>query len=206
MTFAQVSGFTLLVALLTVLPGADVALILRAARTESKRVAIITGVGISAGCLVWGAATAEGLSALLIRYPQAYRTISVLGGLYLLWLGWSALRTTRTSTGASSGASSGASPGAGSTLGFRSGFLTNLLNPKVGVFYLSLLPQFAPPGPGLLWRSLVLAGIHALLSLSWFAILIYLFSRELPNMLARALPWVTALALTLFGLRTILLS
>jgi len=202
MSLAQVTSFTLLVALLTILPGADVALILRAARTESKRVALITGVGISAGCLVWGAATAEGLSALLIRYPQAYRTISVLGGLYLLWLGWSALRTTRTSTGASSGASSGA----GSTLGFRSGFLTNLLNPKVGVFYLSLLPQFAPPGPGLLWRSLVLAGIHALLSLSWFAILIYLFSRELPNMLARALPWVTALALTLFGLRTIFLS
>ena len=202
MSLAQVTSFTLLVALLTFLPGADVALILRAARTESKRVALITGVGISAGCLVWGAATAEGLSALLIRYPQAYRTISVLGGLYLLWLGWSALRTTRTSTGASSGASSGA----GSTLGFRSGFLTNLLNPKVGVFYLSLLPQFAPPGPGLLWRSLVLAGIHALLSLSWFAILIFLFSRELPNVLARALPWVTALALTLFGLRTIFLS
>jgi threonine/homoserine/homoserine lactone efflux protein len=202
MTFAQVSGFTLLVALLTVLPGADVALILRAARTESKRVAIITGVGISAGCLVWGAATAEGLSALLIRYPQAYRTISILGGLYLLWLGSAALRATRTSTGVSSGASSGA----GSTLGFRSGFLTNLLNPKVGVFYLSLLPQFAPPGPGLLWRSLVLAGIHGLLGLSWFAILIYLFSRELPNVLARALPWVTALALTLFGLRTIFLS
>ena len=202
MSLAQVTSFTLLVALLTILPGADVALILRAARTESKRVALITGVGISAGCLVWGAATAEGLSALLIRYPQAYRTISVLGGLYLLWLGWSALRTTRTSTGASSGASSGA----GSTLGFRSGFLTNLLNPKVGVFYLSLLPQFAPPGPGLLWRSLVLAGIHALLSLSWFAILIFLFSRELPNVLARALPWVTALALTLFGLRTIFLS
>jgi len=198
MSLAQVTSFTLLVALLTILPGADVALILRAARTESKRVALITGVGISAGCLVWGAATAEGLSALLIRYPQAYRTISVLGGLYLLWLGWSALRTTRTSTGASSGARS--------TLGFRSGFLTNLLNPKVGVFYLSLLPQFAPPGPGLLWRSLVLAGIHALLSLSWFAILIYLFSRELPNMLARALPWVTALALNLFGLRTIFLS
>jgi threonine/homoserine/homoserine lactone efflux protein len=202
MSLAQVTSFTLLVALLTILPGADVALILRAARTESKRVALITGVGISAGCLVWGAATAEGLSALLIRYPQAYRTISVLGGLYLLWLGWSALRATRTSAGASSGASSGA----GSTLGFRSGFLTNLLNPKVGVFYLSLLPQFAPPGPGLLWRSLVLAGIHALLSLSWFAILIFLFSRELPNVLARALPWVTALALTLFGLRTIFLS
>ena len=198
MSLAQVTSFTLLVALLTILPGADVALILRAARTESKRVALITGVGLSAGCLVWAAATAEGLSALLIRYPQAYRTISVLGGLYLLWLGWSALRATRTSAGASSGA--------GSTLGFRSGFLTNLLNPKVGVFYLSLLPQFSPPGPGLLWRSLVLAGIHALLSLSWFAILIYLFSRELPNVLARALPWVTALALTLFGLRTIFLS
>ena len=50
MTFTQVAGFTLLVALLTILPGADVALILRAARTESKRVAFITGVGIAAGC------------------------------------------------------------------------------------------------------------------------------------------------------------
>ena len=194
MSFAQVSGFTLLVALLTILPGADVALILRAARTESKRRALITGVGIAAGCLAWGAATAEGLSALLIRYPQAYRTISVLGGLYLLWLGWSAVRTTHAKTEITS------------HLGFRSGFLTNILNPKVGVFYLSLLPQFAPPGPGLLWRSLVLAGIHSFLSLSWFTALIYLFSRELPAWLARSLPWVTALALTLFGLRTIFLT
>lgn len=194
MTLAQITGFTLLVALLTILPGADVALILRAARTESKRRAFITGSGIAAGCLVWGAATAEGLSALLIRYPQAYRTISILGGLYLLWLGWSALRTMH------------AKKNAVSTLGFKSGFITNILNPKVGVFYLSLLPQFAPPGPGLLWRSLVLAGIHAFLSLSWFTALIYLFSRDLPGWLARSLPKVTALALTLFGLRTIFLT
>lgn len=194
MTFAQVSGFTLLVALLTILPGADVALILRAARTESKRVAFITGVGIAAGCLVWGGATAEGLSALLIRYPQAYRTISILGGLYLLWLGWSALRTKDGKVATTS------------HLGFKSGFLTNILNPKVGVFYLSLLPQFAPPGPGLLWRSLLLAAIHAFLSLLWFTILIFLFSRELPGWLARLLPWVTGAALTLFGLRTIFLT
>ena len=194
MTFTQVAGFTLLVALLTILPGADVALILRAARTESKRVAFVTGVGIAAGGLVWGGATAQGLSALLVRYPQAYRTISILGGLYLLWLGWSALRTTH-----AKGATT-------ANLGFKSGFLTNILNPKVGVFYLSLLPQFAPPGPGLLWRSLLLAAIHAFFSLLWFTILIYLFSRELPGWLARLLPWVTGTALTLFGLRTIFLT
>ena len=129
-----------------------------------------------------------------MRYPQAYRTISILGGLYLLWLGWSALRTTHAKSATTS------------NLGFKSGFLTNILNPKVGVFYLSLLPQFAPPGPGLLWRSLVLAAIHALLSLLWFTILIYLFSRELPRWLARLLPWVTGAALTLFGLRTIFLT
>ena len=181
-------------ALLTITPGADTALVLRAAIGGGPRAALVAGTGVCLGVLVWGAATAVGLSALVAASPTAYDALRLTGAAYLLWLGY---RTWR----------SAGEPGTRAAAGpwFRTGLLTNLLNPKVAVFYLSFLPQFVPHGAPVLAFSLLLAGIHAVEGLLWFALLATMTQR-LRVVLARervkkALSRMTATVLVGFGLR-----
>jgi threonine/homoserine/homoserine lactone efflux protein len=165
----SVLGFAAVAAALTVTPGLDTALVLRAALTGSRRDALATGAGVVAGLLVWGAAAAAGVSALLATSQTAYDVLRYAGAAYLLWLGGRlVVRAVR----------GGAVPDAGGPPGpssawraARTGLVTNLLNPKVGVFYLALLPSFVPAGSDPLAVGLLLAGVHGLLSLGWFALL-----------------------------------
>lgn len=158
-------AFTLAAALLTVTPGLDTALILRTAAAEGARRALAAGLGICLGCLVWGAVVAFGLGALLAASELAYLVLKWVGAAYLVWLGVQLLRSTRTGL-------ADAPPPAPGSAWFRRGLLTNLLNPKVGVFYVSFLPQFVPPGAGVAATTLLLAAIHAALGLAWFLLLV----------------------------------
>ena len=151
------------------------------------------GAGVCLGVLVWGAATAVGLSALVAASPTAYDALRLGGAAYLLWLG---VRTWQA-------AGEGAAVATGRW--FRTGLLTNLLNPKVAVFYVSFLPQFVPEGTAVLPFSLLLAGIHAAEGLVWFALLAAATER-LRLVLARervrrAVQRTTALVLVGFGVR-----
>lgn len=162
-------AFTLAAALLTVTPGLDTALVLRTATVEGARRAWAAGLGICLGCLAWGAVVAGGLGVLLAASELAYTVLRFAGAAYLVWLGLKLILSSRTSFAEGAGASPA---GAGAWVWFRRGLLTNLLNPKVGVFYVSFLPQFVTPGANVAATTLLLAAIHALLGLAWFAALI----------------------------------
>lgn len=162
-------AFTLAAALMTVTPGLDTALVLRTATVEGARRAWFAGLGICLGCLAWGVVVAFGLGALLAASELGYRILKYAGAAYLVYLGLKLIFSERAGFG--DGLDSG--PGdAGAALWFRRGLLTNLLNPKVGVFYVSFLPQFVPAGASVAGTTLLLAAIHALLGLAWFASLI----------------------------------
>lgn len=161
-------GFTLAAGLLTLTPGLDTAMVLRTAAVEGSRRALLAGLGVVGGCLVWGAAVALGLGALLQASLLAFTALKWIGAAYLLWLGVNLIRKPRAAFELGA-----ALPKAGGDLAWlRRGFLTNLLNPKVGVFYVSFLPQFLPAGVQPAPFIFLLAAIHALLGVAWFAVLV----------------------------------
>lgn len=201
-------AFTLAAALLTMTPGLDTALVLRTAGVEGPRQALLAGLGVCGGCLAWGAAVAVGLGALLSVSELAYTGLRWAGALYLLWLGITMLWQARDGFAAEGGA---AIPSAASGQRWLvRGFLTNLLNPKVGVFYVTFLPQFVPADVSATGFMLLLAAIHALLGVFWFAALVAA-TRPLGRLLrraavVRALDRMTGGVLIAFGLRLALES
>jgi threonine/homoserine/homoserine lactone efflux protein len=196
-----VATFAVVALALTLTPGLDSALVLRSALTKGRREAAATGAGIIAGLFVWGAAAAVGVSALLTASRLAYDVLRFAGAAYLVWFGLRLL--VRAVRGPVDGPPDGlvqASPWRAA----RQGLTTNLLNPKVGVFYVALLPQFIPPHDNPLAVGLLLAGEHGLITVVWFAVLIGLAS-VLGRWLRRpstvqAIDGVTGTALLGFGL------
>jgi threonine/homoserine/homoserine lactone efflux protein len=165
MTTAQaLMAFGIAAGLLTITPGLDTALILRTAAAEGWRRAAAVSVGIGLGCLAWGAAAAFGAGALLVASHTAYTILKWAGAAYLVWLGLRLLRKPR--AGFDTGASE-APPVGSLASALAKGFWNNLLNPKVGVFYVSFLPQFIPTGANPAAFGLLLAGIHVVMGLAW---------------------------------------
>ncbi len=168
MTMLQpILAFVLAASVLTVTPGLDTALVLRTAAVSGARPAWFAGVGVALGCLVWGAAVSVGLGALLAASELAYTIVRWAGAAYLLWLGIGLIARPRREVDPG-----GAAPGRNAWQGLRRGLLTNLLNPKVGIFYITFLPQFVPAGANVAVFSFLLAAIHCALGLAWFAALI----------------------------------
>ena len=165
MTPVQAIGaFSLAAALLTITPGLDTALVLRTAATDGPKRAAQAGLGIVAGCLVWGAAAAFGLAAVLAASHTVFLALKLVGAAYLVWTGIGLLVRPRKTFDMEGEGTDRAS--------FRRGLLTNLLNPKVGVFYVSFLPQFLPRGVAAGSFLFGLAAIHAVFGVAWFAALI----------------------------------
>ena len=166
-------SFTLAAGLLTITPGLDTALVLRTAAVEGGKQAMAAGIGICAGCLLWGAAASFGLSALLAVSAFAYNTLRIAGAIYLGYLGIKLVVRAFASSSSNRAVQSVLEEDhrRESSLWFKRGLLTNLLNPKVGVFYLSFLPQFIPAGVQVWSFSILLALIHATEGLIWFLLL-----------------------------------
>ena len=203
MTIAQaLTAFCIAAGLLTIAPGLDTALVLRTAAAEGPRNAALAGLGIVLGCITWGAAVALGLGALLAASELAFTMLKWAGAAYLVWMGVNLILRPR-SRFALELAEKAASPSSGSWLG--RGYLTNLLNPKVGVFYVSFLPQFlpahVPAGPFIF----LLAVLHALLGVAWFGLLI-VATRPIARTLkrpsfARRLDRLTGVIFVSFGVK-----
>ncbi|MFF2811279.1 LysE family translocator [Streptomyces sp. NPDC058000] len=166
-------GFTVVAAVLTVSPGPDFAVVLRTALGSGRRAALCTALGIAGGCFVWGLAGAVGLTAMLAASRAAYDALRVAGAVYLVWLGVQALCSARRRRGADAAAADAPADGGAPAVpgspwrAFRSGLLTNVLNPKVGVVYLSLLPQFIPHGAPVVATTMLLVTVHAVLGVLW---------------------------------------
>jgi len=159
-------AYTLAAALLTITPGLDTALVLRTAASEGPRRALWSGLGIVTGCFAWAAIVAGGLSALLVASELAYDAVRWVGAAYLLYVGFRLLRKPRASF------VNETAPQNGGRGAFARGALTNLLNPKVGIFYVSFLPQFIPSGVPVAPFTVLLGAIHSLLGVFWFLALI----------------------------------
>ena len=154
---------------MTITPGLDTALVIRTAASEGRRSAYAAATGICLGVMVWGVIVALGLGALLSASQRAYNILRWTGAAYLLYLGIGMLVRPRVSFSVND--ASTREPRAKPNW-FVRGTLTNLLNPKVGVFYVSFLPQFIPDGHSVPWFTVGLAAIHAIEGILWFALLI----------------------------------
>jgi threonine/homoserine/homoserine lactone efflux protein len=170
-------SFAVVAGLLTIIPGLDTALVVQTTAVQGRRRGFAVAFGITTGCLVWGAAAAVGVSALLVASSLAYDAVRVAGAVYLIYLGTMMLWRTRRrrDTASRDTAGSQAVSRQPAETGFRSwlrGTTTNLLNPKIGAFYVAVLPQFLPAHSSHLLMGLVLAGIHDAEGIIWFTLLI----------------------------------
>ena len=163
---ASLLAFIPVALLLTLIPGADTALVTRNALALGRTGARWTILGIMSGCLIHATASALGLSAILATSARAYETLKLVGAAYLVWIGVQSIRNARTDQGTQrveESARTNSHP-------FMQGFLTNLLNPKVALFYLTFLPQFIPTDAPVLRTSLLLATIHNVLGFAWLSL------------------------------------
>ncbi|MDI7689016.1 LysE family translocator [Cronobacter malonaticus] len=159
-------AYTLAATLLTLAPGLDTALILRTAAADGGKKAVQAALGIDAGCFIWGALVAFGLGALFAVSEMAYSILKWCGAGYLCWLGIQLLLRPRTTFDTRQGNEARASNS------FLRGMLGNVLNPKMGVFYVSFLPQFIPAGHSPMVWTFLLVAIHALIGTLWSLTLI----------------------------------
>ncbi|TYK46000.1 LysE family translocator [Actinomadura decatromicini] len=196
-------AFAGVAALLTVTPGVDTMLVLRTTVTGGRRTGHLAAAGVVSGLVCWALASAAGLTAVLAASRIAFDVLRVAGACYLLWLGGQALWNAR--RGRAAVEDDADEPRLSGLTAFRTGLTTNLLNPKVGVFYLSLLPQFIPHGSPVFWTSMLFVAIHAAESLLWLAVIVGV-ARAARRALSRPavrrrLQQVTGVAFIGFGIR-----
>ncbi|MEV0321754.1 LysE family translocator [Streptomyces sp. NPDC050658] len=199
-------SFALVVGLLTLTPGLDTALILRTSALGQRRRAWGVVLGIQSGTLLWGALTSLGVTALFTASHVAYVALRWVGAAYLVWMGVRMVLDAFRGLPAT-GAGEPEPPAGKDSLtgGWRQGTLTNLLNPKMGAFYVAVLPQFIPAGADHFTTGLLLTAVHILLGLLWSAALIG-FARVLHRWLRRPrarrlLDRITGTVIVAFGVR-----
>lgn len=165
-----VAGLAVL-ALLTISPGADMALVAKITLERGRRAALLATVGICSGLFVHATASALGLSVILATSAEAFTIVKLAGAAYLTYLGVQALRSSfRRDIVEPRSPRRGANP-------FLQGVFSNVLNPKVAVFYLTFLPQFMSPGDNVLARSLAFAVAHAVMGIAWLSAYAYVVLR-----------------------------
>ncbi|WP_432172297.1 LysE family translocator [Streptomyces sp. Tue6028] len=198
---AQLIAFTAVAAGMVAVPGADFTVVVRNGLV-SRRAGLASALGIVGGLLLHTALAVAGVAAVLTAVPALFRALQLLGGVYVLHLGVRTLRSLgRSREEAAEGTGDGARP-------LRQGFVTNALNPKAPITFLSLLPQFVPAGSPGMPRTLLLALIVVVLGMVWFPAVALLVDRlgrwlRAPRA-ARAVEAVTGTALTVLGLVLVL--
>lgn len=167
MSAASYLAFCGLCILLTLTPGPDTFLTLRFGMRRKDR-GIAAGVGSSLGVMVWAVLVGVGLAALVEQSAEAYRILKFVGGAYLLYLGVQAFRAAR----ATSGAPHPETEPKGSLLSaFGAGVVSCVLNPKVGLFFLAVVPQFLPAGSADFGYTMLLGATDAVLSVIYLSAL-----------------------------------
>ena len=155
MTLESYLLFVVASIVLCVVPGPDIVYLLSRCIAQGKRAGVFAAVGIAAGGYVHLAAAITGLSAILLTSATGFTVVKWLGALYLIYLGVSAFRNSETQDVTTTKRLSGSSPWSI----FWQGFVSDILNPKVAMFFLALLPQFVEPGSGNPIGQLFLMGI-----------------------------------------------
>jgi len=148
-------------------PGPDTMFVLASSASGGQRAGVAATLGIGTGGLVHAALAALGVSALIAASPEAFDALRIAGALYLLWMAFTAFRTFVAGLRGHVEAPSGAGENV-SWVAYRRGLVTNLLNPKVIVFYIAFLPQFASPALGQVPLQIFLLGVvHIVIGVLW---------------------------------------
>ena len=208
---AVLPAFAIASTLLILAPGPDSLLVLRNTLRHGRRAGWVTASGTLSGLLAWAAAAAFGLSALLRVSQLGYDALRLAGAGYLIWLGVSSLGRSRRSH-ASPGPAAGLAPPAGRAPGragwgrvYLNGLLSNLFNPKIGVFFVAFLPGFIPAGAPAPLFPLALGLWFIAETGAWLTTLAWMAARGADWLrrpaTARWLERVTGVALIGFGLR-----
>ena len=200
-------SFTLASVLIVLLPGPDSLVVVRGLVRGGRRGGLSTAAGVLCGLAVWVAATTLGLSALLRASTAGYDALKVAGACYLVWMGVRSLLATRRT--AAEVAAEGDGPMAPARLlggsGFVAGLLTDILNPKVGVFFVSFLPGFVPDGYSVGWTTLGFGILFTVLTAIYFLGLVAVSGTVATWMrvprIRRRLDALTGLVLVAFGIR-----
>ena len=195
------TAFVAVSAVVICTPGQDTALTIRNTLAGGRRGGVATALGVSSGQAVWALATSVGLAALLVASERVFLALKLVGAAYLVVLGAQALW--RAWLGRCAGPTSGHAPLRGGTA-YRQGLLSNLGNPKMAVFFTSLLPQFASEGSAFL-ELLALGLLFCAMTLVWlsaYAFAVDRASRLLRRpVVRRTLDALTGAMLSALGLR-----
>ena len=192
-------------AVVILVPGPDTAVVTKNVLLHGRRTALATSVGVSAGLSVWTLAAAVGLASLVRASAIAFTILKLVGALYLIWLGVQAWRAARQAPGDPASSAAGTRSAMGPLGGFRQGLLSDLANPKIGVFFTSLLPQFVDPGRPVLLPFLLLGAIFVLMTLLWLVAYTMIAARAAETLqrarIRAVMDRVTGVVLIAIGLR-----
>ena len=188
---AQAAAFLGVSALVIVTPGQDTALTIRNTLRGGRSDGVRTAVGVATGQCAWALATSAGLAALLVASEPAFHALRFFGAAYLVYLGLASLyRAVRRARASNTVLLAKRRP-------FRQGVVSNLGNPKMAVFFSSLLPQFAHSFAGLL----VLGLFFACMTLTWLSVYAFAVARLGPVFRSRVIDAVVGAVLVAFGVR-----
>ena len=197
------AAFVAVSAVVICAPGQDTALTIRNTLAGGRRAGLATAAGVSLGQAAWTLAASAGVVAVLQASEPAFRALRLAGAAYLIYLGaqalWAAVAPARVGRQRPGVASGLTTPKA-----LRQGVLSNLGNPKMAIFFASLLPQFAPGGSASFAVLLALGLLFAALTLAWlslYALAVSRVQRHLTGPLRRALDALTGIVLVAFGIR-----
>ncbi|MFJ3905023.1 LysE family translocator [Streptomyces sp. NPDC090025] len=209
-------------ALLTMVPGPDMAVVTRRAVAAGRSDGLRTVAGITTGLLVWGVLAVAGLAAVLAASATAYTVVKLAGAAYLMILGVQALRAARRARGTAGTKAAAEADGEAEAAGaagaagaaatapptghpWRTGFVGNLLNPKIAVFYTGLLPTLAPHGLAPHTGMALLVLVHAVLTVGWLGGYVLLLTKARAFFarasVRRAMERITGVVLIGFGVK-----
>lgn len=201
---AHLLVFVGVAAIVILLPGPDTAVVTKNVLLHGRRAALGASAGVGAGLSVWTLAAAVGLASVVRASAVAFTILKLVGAMYLVWLGFQALRTARRAPADEAGLSAGR-PAVGARGGFWQGFLSDLANPKIGIFFTSLLPQFVDPGRPVLLPFMALGAVFVVMTVLWLGAYCLIAARAAETLrrprVKAALDRVTGVALIAIGLR-----
>jgi RhtB (resistance to homoserine/threonine) family protein len=204
---AHLLVFVGVAAIVILLPGPDTAVVTKNVLMHGRRAALGASAGVGAGLSVWTLAAAVGLASVIRASEVAFTVLKVVGALYLMWLGFQALRAARHAPDDDGARLAAARPVIGARGGFWQGFLSDLANPKIGIFFTSLLPQFVDPGRPVLLPFLALGAVFVLMTVLWLGAYCMIAARAAETLqrprVRSALDRVTGVVLIAIGLRLV---
>ncbi len=200
----DLAGFFALAIVVIVTPGPDTALTIRNSLFGGRAAGVATAIGVAFGQATWSLATSLGVAALLVAAEPAFAALKLAGAAYLIYLGtqslWSAYRGRPAHPSVD-----GSMSRVGTATALRQGVLSNLTNPKMAVFFPSLLPQFVSADAPSFGALLVLGLAFCLMTLTWLTGYAFAVARAGDFLrrsgVRRAIETVTGVVLVAFGVR-----